>query len=434
MISEEHERLEELPAGEAEPEEPRPGRRPWWRRKPVKRTFVWTHRWSAMVLGLALLVVTTSGVPLIYQEEIVQAQHSSAYEESGGPRAVDHAEAYAAVQRHDAEFAPFAIYYLDGVYVADDFETRRVTVDPSTGEILGDFNPGGGEGFVPWTMSLMLNIHVCGLTCPEYVGYQAWLTEPVPGTGWLGFEGEPVSWGLLVLGLTAVLLLFLGLSGIWLWWPGIKRWFVGVRIRWRKGRYARDYDLHQVAGMIAIPLLLLWAVTGMGYEFGFVERAWYAVTPGETPEVRSLESTESDEPDIGVAAAVAAAVKHRGETAPVSVDLPPEDDPLATYGVWFQDGNDPWGKAVYPGDYLVSVDRKTGETMTTYGDFGSRAEELWSDWNFPLHSGWAFNPWVRIIWLVLGLVPLLLAVTGLSTWFFKRRLRKRRARRLAAAV
>jgi uncharacterized iron-regulated membrane protein len=338
------------------------------------------------------------------------------------------------VQRHDAEFAPFAVYLLDGVYVADDFETRRVTVDPSTGEILGDFKTNENDGFVPWTMSLMFNLHVCGLSCEGYVGYQAWLAEPVPGTGWAGFEGEPVTWGYLILGITGVLLLFLAVSGIWLWWPGIKRWFVGVRVRWKKGRYARDYDLHQVAGMIAIPLLLLWAVTGMGYSFGFVESAWYAVTPGSPPgEEQFLESTESDAPDIGVAAAVAAAVKVRGEE-PVSVDLPAEDDPLATYGVWFQDGIDPYGKAVYPGDYLVSVDRKTGETLTTYGEYGSRAEELWSDWNFPLHSGWALDPWVRIIWLVLGLVPLLLAVTGLSTWFFKRALRKRRRKRALATA
>jgi uncharacterized iron-regulated membrane protein len=130
---------------------------------------------------------------------------------------------------------------------------------------------------------------------------------------------------------------------------------------------------------------------------------------------------------------VAAAVKVHDDTV-VSVDIPAEDDPAATYGIWFQDGIDPYGHAVYPGDYLVSVDRKTGETLTVYGEYASKSEELWSDWNFPLHSGWALNPWVRIIWVVLGLVPLLLAVTGLSTWLFKRGLRKRRARRLAAAA
>ena len=183
--------------------------------------------------------------------------------------------------------------------------------------------------------------------------------------------------------------------------------------------------------MIAIPLFLLWAVTGMSYEFGFVERAWYGVTPGEPPaEGRVLESTESDEPDIGVAAAVAAAMKHHDDT-PISVASPPRTTrPRPTASGSRTASSD--GKAVYPGDFLVSVDRKTGETMTTYGEYGSKAEELWSDWNFPLHAGWALNSWVRIIWVVLGLVPLLLAVTGLSTWLFKRGLRKRRKRRLAA--
>jgi uncharacterized iron-regulated membrane protein len=417
----------------AEPGEPPRRRRPWWRRQPVKRSTIWVHRWSAIVIGLALLVVTTTGVPLVYEQEIIRAQHSSAYEESGGPREVDFPEAYAAVQEHDAEFAPGSIYYTEGVYVAEDFETgRRVTVDPSTGEILGDYNLHDDKGFVPWTMSLFTNIHVCGLTCEEDVGYQAWLAEPVPGTAWLGFESEPVTWGYLILGITGVLLFFLALSGIWLWWPGVKRWFVGIRVRWHKGRYARDYDLHQVAGMIAVPLLLIWAVTGMSYSFGVVEKAWFGVLPGDHNE-RVLESTESDEPDIGLAAAVAAAQEHTGETTPAAVDIPLEDDPIATYGVMFKDGFDHWAYSEYAGDMLVSVDRKTGEAMTTYGAPEPQSSAIW-DWNYPLHTGWVTNPWIRIIWVVLGIVPLLLAVTGLSTWLFKRGLRKRRARRLAAAA
>lgn len=38
--------------------------------------------------------------------------------------------------------------------------------------------------------------------------------------------------------------------------------------------FARDTDLHKGGGMIAIPFLLLWAVTGASYEFGFVEKVW----------------------------------------------------------------------------------------------------------------------------------------------------------------
>jgi uncharacterized iron-regulated membrane protein len=193
----------------------RRGRR-WWRRKPVKRAFVWTHRWSALALGLALIVVTTSGVPLLYEQEIDHVLHADAYRESG-PATIEPADALPIVNAHDPKFTPESIFAMEGVYVAENFESgRRVTVDPATGDVLGDFNPTEDTGPVPWTMSLMNNIHVCMLTCPEYVGYQAWLGKTVPGTTWLGFEDEGVSWGGLILGITGVLLFFLTLSGIWL--------------------------------------------------------------------------------------------------------------------------------------------------------------------------------------------------------------------------
>ena len=49
----------------------------------IKRSFIWTHRWSSLVLGLALLVVTTSGVPLLYEQEITRAQHAERLHEAG---------------------------------------------------------------------------------------------------------------------------------------------------------------------------------------------------------------------------------------------------------------------------------------------------------------------------------------------------------------
>jgi uncharacterized iron-regulated membrane protein len=36
-----------------------------------------THRWSALVLGLVLLIVTTSGIPLLYEQEITRARHAA---------------------------------------------------------------------------------------------------------------------------------------------------------------------------------------------------------------------------------------------------------------------------------------------------------------------------------------------------------------------
>jgi uncharacterized iron-regulated membrane protein len=51
---------------------------------------------------------------------------------------------------------------------------------------------------------------------------------------------------------------------------------------------------------------------------------------------------------------------------------------------------------------------------------------LWEDWNFPIHAGVPVGGWWRTIWLLFGLSPLVLAVTGLMTWLMRRRKRQRK--------
>jgi len=44
------------------------------------------------------------------------------------------------------------------------------------------------------------------------------------------------------------------------------------------------------------------------------------------------------------------------------------------------------------------------------------------------------NGWWRTLWLVLGMTPVVLAVTGVVTWLIRRRKRRRKLRRRAAAA
>lgn len=420
--------------GRATPiEPPRVPRTPGRRGRALKRWTVRAHRWTALVLGLLLLAVTTSGAVVLYEPELNRWLHPNAYASSGdrGEQDVALTEVPRIVRAHDPKFALEFVADAREVYVAQDTTAGRViTVDPATGTVLGAYETADRVNAAGWLMSLAHNVHLCGLTCQDQVGHQAWLAAEVPGSQWLGFEGERVAWGGLLLGVAAVLLLFLATSGVWLWWPGVKRWAHGVRVRWRKGRYARDYDLHQVAGMIAVPFLLLWAVTGSGYEFGFVGRAWYAALPGEAASetFASQEPTDAKTADITPAAAVAAARREVGNNAaPAGFDLPDPDDPTAYYTVWFADGFDPYGKAEYPGDLGVGVDRRTGAAQVTSGGPGRPVTaQLWEEWNFPTHTGYVVGPWWRIAWAVFGAVPLLLAFTGVSTWWYRRRTRSRR--------
>jgi uncharacterized iron-regulated membrane protein len=68
-----------------------------------------------------------------------------------------------------------------------------------------------------------------------------------------------------VVGSVGVFLIFLVISGIWIWWPGLRRFASGfVGAPWRGG-YVRDLDLHKLVGIVAVPFLLLWGVTGAAW-------------------------------------------------------------------------------------------------------------------------------------------------------------------------
>ncbi len=157
------------------------------------------------------------------------------------------------------DFRPSSVNVYHGLYeigsADDDAHPGFYGVDPGTGRITGFVDP--DKGF----MALMEQIHECFFTCDDYPAYLAFLNQPVPALGMHWLSGVTVSG--FILGVLGLLLLFLALSGIWLWWPSLRRFSNGFRVRTGNGRYARDYDLHQVIGMIALPLLLLWAVTGL---------------------------------------------------------------------------------------------------------------------------------------------------------------------------
>ena len=361
-----------------------------------------------------------SGSILLYRPEIERLQASDAYDVSGKAPTTSLVEAREAVLAEHPKFDATSVWAEHGVYLVTDYETGW-TVDPGTGKVLG--HVGESPGWLQW----MDNLHECFLSCEDYPGTVGVLVKEVPGSAWLGFDGAKITWGGLLLGVLALLLLYLSLTGIWLWFPRPSKWRSSMDVRWKRGRFARDTDLHKVAGMIAIPFLLMWAVTGASYEFGFVEKVWYAVTPGDHQEYPDAVSKKSKAADIAPTEAVAAAQAKYPDRELLNFDMPAKDDATAAYTMYFKDGFDPYGHSTYPGDLGVYVDRHTGVANDFYGAPGeSTAQSAYDGFNYPVHSGYVVNGWWRLIWLAFGLSPLLLAWTGVSTWLVRRSTRKAR--------
>ena len=409
------------------PSDLRPRRRV--RRRPVRKLLIVTHRWSSFVIGTLLLLITTSGALVLYAPQWYHWTNSAVFTTTESDHPVSASQAMAIVAAAHPDFDPGSINVEGGIIEVSSSNSEIpyfYGVDPGTGRITGTLNPDAG------VMGFLMNLHECGLTCDDYPGYVAFLNDHVPtlGMAWL----DEITWGSLLLAVTGLLLLFLAVSGAVIWWPTIKKFASGFRVRWRKGRYARDFDLHQVIGIVAVPFLLMWGLTGTSFEFEWVDNVWYAVTGGQAPpedqqDFASAEVTGKNVPDIGLDAAAAVGVGQRGGTL-VYASLPTEDDATSVYDLWFSVGADPYKHGPYPGQVEVMVDRHDATHFKLAQDTGGAtlSNTIWDTWRYgTLHYGFAVNGWWRLIWFLFGLTPLLLAVTGISTALAKRSVRKRKA-------
>ncbi|MGA8114823.1 MAG: PepSY-associated TM helix domain-containing protein [Actinocatenispora sp.] len=403
----------------------------WLRRRPVRRTLVVTHRWTSLVLGLALLAETTSGAIVLYQAEYFRATHASFYTHTASAHPLGPSEAFDVVQRAHPDFdAAWVSRDKAILVVGDSAYANAYSVDPGSGHINGHESLTGGP------MGFLTNLHDCGLTCEGYPGYLPALVKPVPTLGISALTG--VTWGGLTLVILGLLMVLLAISGAIIWWPSFAKFSHGWRVRAGRGRFARDYDLHNVIGIVAVPFILMWGVTGAAFEMPAVENAWLTMTGGKPVSADLYSFTPHHAAKgthrIGAAAATAAALDRT--PGHVTYLATPSKD-YDYYEISLANGYDPYGhRLFYNGDVTVYVDaHDAGHTKVVGLASDEPTANAFYDKVFEAsHFGWMVNGWWRIIWFAFGLAPLALGLTGLSTWLVRRRVKKRRRARRAPAT
>ncbi|WP_051681890.1 PepSY domain-containing protein [Cellulomonas sp. HZM] len=407
----------------------------FWRRKPFHRSMVLAHRWPALVLGLLLVVETTAGSVLLYKPELTRLTHPAWFSHSAElPTGADDAagtlsamEAVDVVAQAHPDADLWGAYADQGVWaVVDTGWTRLWFVDPGSGDINGTAATDDG------VLDALVNLHDCAFSCEGYPGYQSWMAAPV----WSGAPGglADVTWTVVVLGGLGLLLLALALTSLRIWWPGIKRLRSRFTVRTGKGRFARDYDLHNVVGAVALPFLLMWGLTGAAFEIPAVKTAWVQLTGGDTPREEEWALERAHVPDgtppTTAEQAVATALRDvPGEVTGVY-------QPVKDSDFWEVDVISSWRSFAGTGgsDTYVLVDPGTPDHFVTL--YSARGEPLanrvYDKVIEPAHFGGQASSWWRAIWFAMGLAPLVLMVTGISTWLFRRGTRRRRAAAKAA--
>jgi uncharacterized iron-regulated membrane protein len=386
------------------------------------------HRWGSLALGLLLLVVVISGVVLVLNPEIEQVTHPSLYDTDPGPTKLAPGQALAVVHKELPEFDTTGTFIYDnrGAWEVHSPATGDVArVDDTDGKLLGTIDREHG------VMAFIANLHECGLTCEEMSGYIPFLAKPAQIWGFdltLGNEGN---WGGFILAVSGILLLVLVVTGLVIWWPRRGQFRRGLKVRRGKGRYKLNYDLHKVVGFVALPALAIWAFTGINFELPKqTEGAYYAVTPGSAAPDSTYEF--ESKPGSGPGVTMNEAIDDARGAVPsgsrlVSVSVPEKSEKGSYYEMWFAHGVDTYAYSDYPGNYGVYVDRYSGKAHQYFPNPANDTvtNNFMQNWANAIHMGTLVGWLPRTGWILFGLTPLLLAVTGTVTWLMRRRMGRR---------
>ena len=231
----------------------------------MKKIFAKIHLWLSVPLGLVITVVCLSGAVLVFEGEITRALHPELYRVAA-PADARPLQPLQLVDRI-GEQMPDSLHLVslqlsarsDEPCMAAFRETGRkqLSVDPYTGNVNG------------WAES------------PAFFGtvrkLHRWLLDPPPS------KGEK-SIGNAIVGVSTLALVVILVSGLILWIPRSRKALRNrLKVSCSDGRRFW-HDCHVSLGFYATLLLLVMALTGLTWSFGWYRTAAYALFGG-TPQI-----------------------------------------------------------------------------------------------------------------------------------------------------
>lgn len=327
-----------------------------------------------MIVGLALaaygVVIGLTGSLLVYRDQIKASDYPEFHRTAPVPISTTPDQALAAVREAWPDGRALSVtwpneespYWMS--YVLLKKGAREVFTDPASGRIVGDRDPSGGVN--GWLLKLHTNL-MAGSTGRRVNGYAAWL------------------------------LVGMGLTGIVLWWP---------RQIWRPR--ARALPLHHATGVIALPFVLVLAITGTYFMWSadYVKAVSAMFERTTEPPARNAPGPLLSLDELARRAYAALPGREIQRVAVV-------EQARQAVRVTMREGS--------PAEFhLVStvfLDPVTGEVLLMNPLATRPAGDAVLSWFSALHFG-VFGGWpVRVLWFVLGLSFPVLSVTGCILWW-----------------
>jgi uncharacterized iron-regulated membrane protein len=340
------------------------------------------HLYLALIAGVFVLILGLTGSIMAFEPELDHLLHAKLSYVTPGPHRLSLVEIGDAVQKAFPGERPGGFQLSPAPNISVGVSTRRgvVAVNPYTGEILG-VRPNGRD--------FLGNVHQLHLRL---------LISNRADTG-----KHIISWA-------GVIMMFLLVSGIYLWWP-VKRVAIDRRAKGRRFWF----DLHNAVGIFSLAFLCMLTFTGI--MIGFEETTvpmFYRLTGSQpskmpAPPEAPLSGATPISPDQAMDIARAAIPG----TFPFQINIP---GPKGTYQIRSRFPEDLTGG----GRSRVVIDQYSGAVLFAEGSRTAPVGARLVIANRAIHTGDIFGIPSKFLMSLASLMAAVQVVTGLFMWWKRR--------------
>jgi uncharacterized iron-regulated membrane protein/flavodoxin len=231
--------------------------------KLLRKIIFWSHLLAGVVAGSIILIMSFTGVMLVYERQITEYVERDVREVAppgAGAQRLSLEEIVAKARAQNPKARPAAVTLRNEptASVAVAFgRDGALYVNPYTGEVLGQES----------------QLH-------------HWFHKLIDWHRWLGTEGEGRAVGRAITGACNLAFFWLALTGVVLWWPRSWSWralkpslLFDARLRGK----ARDWNWHNVIGFWSSAVLVVLTLTAAVMSYPWANDLLYTLTGSEPP-------------------------------------------------------------------------------------------------------------------------------------------------------
>lgn len=380
-------------------------------KSPTRKMIFTLHKWVGAVVALWLLTMSLSGVSLVFRDELEELLCPPPTI-SVGEKRVEFEDFIENMQKKYNGYkvtgfiCPRAASRPVQVFAVNDKDKKlSLNADPYTGEILG-------------------------------LRKENEVLEALADLHHNMFNGKT---GRAANGIGALCLFALAVTGMIVWWRGIKDWATGFRFSF-KGNFRRvNWNMHSAVGVWALPFLLIWSISGFYFGFtAFFEKSLNVVFPVSAqkevaPPDEKIALEENNQPPSMAIAAMHGAKPNLDKMVESAIAAVPREDYVEriafpdkrrpTLRIWLCNSR----SAEDETKTQVFLDPKSGEVLAVAPSNAAPTGDVILQWLTKLHFGSFWGLASKSIWIFIGLAPAILAISGLS--LFVHNITHRRAKR-----